>query len=386
MAAASAKAGCRATSPQAAAGQPQSRSRGRRAGRAERCRADLEVMVEWKGFAATNAWAQMAATGRESSDRLFKDGDDKFVDCSGRLLKLIESAPSDPACLNSMLWHVEQYWISGTHGTLNDQLLRSVDVLLRHYSDEPRVAWRVLAGRNGMPTRLDDRLLTGLAAASRRRETKGLALMALGRYLEDKVCFVIQAKRSDGPFLIESFTGGLGTTRIYRVYDEAYERVLRSCDAAALGRETESIFARIVAEYADVVQADRDPGDPEYPSKRSRIVIGEEAASRLSAHRSVTNGQPAPELSWTTQDGRTSKLSGLSRQGRGPGLLSAAGMIGRRRVTLSRESEAMRELKGQPFVLIGFSHKDPGETGFSFPFKRPDGSEAVPAVGPIPSS
>ena len=187
--------------PQAAAGQPQSRpvvAAPAAPSVAEQIRA---VMAEWGRFQATNGPARMAATSRESSDRLFKELEDKFVDCSGRLLKLIESAPSDPACLEAMLWHVEQYWISGTHGTLNDQLVRSVDVLLRHYSDEPRIAWRVLVSRNGMPTRLDDRLLPGLAAASRRRESKGLALMALGRYLEDKACFVILAKRSDGPFL-----------------------------------------------------------------------------------------------------------------------------------------------------------------------------------------
>jgi hypothetical protein len=103
-----------------------------------------------------------------------------------------------PRRWRSKLWHVEEYWKSGTHGTFNDQLVRSVDVLLRHYADEPRIAWRVLVLRGGMPTRLDDRLLPGLAAASRRRESKGLALLAFGRYLEDKACFVIQANSRQG--------------------------------------------------------------------------------------------------------------------------------------------------------------------------------------------
>ena len=167
--------------PQAAAGQPQSPpvvAAPAAPSVAEQIRA---VMAEWERFQAVNGQARMVAFSRESSDRLIKEFEDRFVDCSERLLKLIESAPSEPACLGAMFWHVEYYWISGTHGTLNDQLVRSVEVLLRHYSDEPRVAWRVLVGRNGLPTRLDDRLLTGLAAASRRRETKGLALMALGQ-------------------------------------------------------------------------------------------------------------------------------------------------------------------------------------------------------------
>ena len=48
-----------------------------------------------------------------------------------------------------------------------------------------------------------------------------------------------------------------------------------------------------------------------------------------------------------------------------------------------RESRVVRELKGRPFVLIGFSHRDQSEPGFSLPLTRPDGSEAVPADGPI---
>ena len=40
--------------------------------------------------------------------------------------------------------------------------------------------------------------LEGLAGASRRRESKGLALLAFGRYLEDKACFVIQANSRQG--------------------------------------------------------------------------------------------------------------------------------------------------------------------------------------------
>ena len=235
------------------------------------------------------------------------------------------------------------------------------------------------SGRNGPPTRLDDRLLPGLVAGSRRRETKGLALMALGRYLEDKVYFVIMAKRSDGPFCIE---WDRGNGKLWRPYDEAYERVLRSCDAAALGLETERIFARIVAEYADVVQAGRDPGDPDYPLQTVQRVIGEEAANRLAAHRSVTIGQPAPELSWTTQDGRTFKLSDFLGK-----VVVLAFWRDRDHWPSQRdfehESEVVRELKGRPFALIAFSHKDPSETGFSLPFTRPDGSEAVPADGPI---
>ena len=106
------------------------------------------------------------------------------------------------------------------------------------------------------------------------------AAHCLSSQVEGKACFVIQAKRSDGPFRIEFYPGSPRTTR---VYDEAYERVLRSCDAAALDREAETVLGRIAAEYADVVKAGRDPGDPEYPLWTVPTVIGEEAVNRLSA-------------------------------------------------------------------------------------------------------
>ena len=102
-----------------------------------------------------------------------------------------------------MTWHVDQYWISGTEGPLIDQLTRSVDVLLRHYADEPRIAFRVLVRPSTLPSRLDDRLTAPLAAAARRRETKGLALMALGEYLEDKARMVLRVQAAVGRYHVD---------------------------------------------------------------------------------------------------------------------------------------------------------------------------------------
>ena len=106
---------------------------------------------------------------------------DKTIETSRKLLDLIEQDPRDPESLRAMTWHVDQYWISGTEGPLIDQLTRSVDVLLRHYADEPRIAFRVLVRPSTLPTPLDDRLIPLLAASARRRETKGLAPDGPGR-------------------------------------------------------------------------------------------------------------------------------------------------------------------------------------------------------------
>jgi hypothetical protein len=49
---------------------------------------------------------------------------------------------------------------------------------------------------------------------------------------------------------------------------------------ASLRCEAEGLLARVVAEYGDVVQAGRDPGDPKFPLWTVSRAIGEEAAGR----------------------------------------------------------------------------------------------------------
>jgi hypothetical protein len=48
-----------------------------------------------------------------------------------------------------------------------------------------------------------------------------------------------------------------------------------------------------------------------------------------------------------------------------------------------RDAQLAPEMKGRPFVLLGFSHKVADRPIFSLAFARPDGSETVHVDGPI---
>jgi peroxiredoxin len=274
-----------------------------------------------------------------------------------------------------MLWHVSAYWSSGTGGPLRDQVVRSVEVLLRHYADEPRIAWRVWFKRNGMPSRLDDRLLPGLVAGARRREAKGLALLALAEYVEEKAGYVVRVQEDPPPFTLGR-PGGPQS----RPFDDAYEKEFRALDAAPLRREAQALFTRVASEFGDV----RNPADPEYPLWTMPSHLGDEAAKHLRALRSIPLGA-APDVSWRDRDGGTTRLADF----RGKVVVLAFWRDGDPscRREFAHDAELARKWAGRPFVLVGFTQPVPklpdSPTRYSLPFRRPDGREAVAEDGPI---
>ena len=278
---------------------------------------------------------------------------DRRAETSRKLLDLIEQAPRDPEALRAMTWHVDQYWISGTEGPHFDQLTRSVDVLLRHYADEPRIAFRVLARGSTFPTRLDDRLTAPLAAAARRRDVKGLALMALGEYLEGKAQMVLYIQAADGRYHVDTSPGETWETPLY---DEAYEKVLRESDAVALFAEAEAVFARVVAEFADVMQPMKCPDDEGFMTWIPPGKLGDLAGEHLATLRAVAIGRPAPDLTWTGADGRATRLSDL----RGKVVLLSFREVGEGPFEDEPAYAAMHaaRLKDRPFALVAVDSPD----------------------------
>jgi hypothetical protein len=278
---------------------------------------------------------------------------DKTVETSRKLLDLIEQDPRDPESLRAMTWHVDQYWISGTEGALIDQLTRSVDVLLRHYADEPRIAFRVRVRPSTLPSRLDDLLTAPLAAAARRRETKGLALLALGEYLEDKARMVHRVKAAEGRYHVDVEPG---KTWESPSYSEVYEKALRESDAVALFAEAEAVFARVVAEFADVLQPMKCPDDEEFMTWVAPGKLGDFAGEHLATLHAVAIGRPAPDLTWTGADGRAIRLADL----RGKVVLLSFRQVGEGPYDdepAYATSHAAR-LKGRPFALVAVNFPD----------------------------
>jgi RNA polymerase sigma factor (sigma-70 family) len=246
---------------------------------------------------------------KQARERSFAERRDKTIETSRKLLDLIEQDPRDPESLRAMTWHVDQYWTSGLDGPMIDQFHRSVDVLLRHYADERRIAFRVLVRPSDIPTPFDDRLIPLLAASARRRETKGLAVMALGEYLENKARMVLRVQAAEGRYHFD--VPESGKTWETPLYSEAYEKVLRDSDAVALFAKAEAVFARVAAEFADVMKPMRCPDDEEFMTWVPPGRLGDLAGERLAVLRAVAIGRPAPDLTWTGADGRETRLSDL---------------------------------------------------------------------------
>ncbi len=320
-------------------------------GVAERIRA---VMDEYnRAEAKANGTRLVAGLSEEKWHAWYRQYEERFVEASRKLLSLIEENPADPESLKAMLWHVSQYWTSGTSGPLYDQLIRSADVVVRHYADEPLMAWRVLVRPSTLPTRLDDRLTPGLVARARRREAKGFALLALGEHLEEKAAMALAIQQHAGRFHIDL---GDGTKSEKPIYDEAYENELRACDAADLRKQAEAQFARVVAEYGDVIKYERDPVDKDFNTTVESRPIGDEAAERLAALRGAAIGKAAPDLTWT-KAGATTRLSDLRgkvvvltfrEQGNEPSDRQAA-----------RLAQRAARLKGRPLSVVDLPSDSP---------------------------
>lgn len=270
----------------------------------------------------------------------------KTIATSRKLLELIEEDPRDPESLRAMTWHVDQYWVTPAEGPLSEQLARSVDVLLRHYADEQRIAFRVLVRPSDIPSPIDDRLTAPLVAAARRHESKGLALMALGEYLEDKARTVLRIQAVKGRYHVDTAPGEKWESPSY---SEAYEKALRGSDAGALFAEAEAVLARVAAEFADVKRPMKCPDDEEFMTWVAPARLGDLAGSRLSVLRAVAIGRPAPDLEWTGADGRAMRLSEL----RGKVVLLSIREAGEGPYEDEPAYTAMHaaRLKGRPFAL-----------------------------------
>ncbi len=323
---------------------------------AERIRA---VMAEFHRVEAKSSAVNLLGADDKERDAIHRGYLDALVEASRKLLPLIDEDPADPAAMKAMLWHVDLYWISGTSGLLYDQLIRSVDVLLRQYADHPRMAWRMLVRPSTLPASLDDRLTPGLVAKAHNREAKGFALLALGEYLEEKANMVLLIQQRPARFHL---TYREGPKSEKPLYDEAYEAELRASDAAALRAQAEAAFTRVVAEFGDVVIYGKDPvhgNDPVDENFNTWVKsrpIGDQAAERLAALRGVAIGKPVPDLSWT-QDGKTSRLADL----RGKVVVLS---FRRKGDDLSRRDAAYlagiaARLKDRPLVLVGLPHDGP---------------------------
>lgn len=114
--------------------------------------------------------------------------------------------------------------------------------------------------------------------------------------------------------------------------------------------EAEAVFARVAAEFADVMRPERCPDDEEFMTWVRPARLGGLAGEHLAVLRAVTIGRPAPDLTWTGADGRTTRLSEF----RGTVVLLSFREVdeGPYENEPAHAARHAARLKGRPFTLV----------------------------------
>jgi thiol-disulfide isomerase/thioredoxin len=333
--------------------------------------------------------AEMEAMGKafnkaktEAEREAIRQGRTDFYRSVGRLLDLVETNPKDPVARDVLLWI-----IGPARGNESDRdpwsglMGRAVEQLLRHHANDPTVARATLAlveGRDGV-SRNRDKLTRGICEQATDREAKGIACLALAKYLEMKAADVeykdkpnwgkVYAMMGDGK-------GGLKRVELPNPYDDDYVKHLRSCDHRTLRQEAEDLYRRIIEEYGDV---------PHESARAEKRKLAEVAESRLNEMHNLAVGKPAPEIDGLDFDDKPRKLSDY--RGKVVVLVFWGSWCGPCMREVPHERELVERLKGRPFALLGIDCDEDKEAAREAMVREritwPNWQDGAPGEGPI---
>ena len=141
---------------------------------------------------------------------------------------------------------------AGDLGAYRIQLARAGALLVRHHGDDPEAVRIGLTLSNELNFRRDA-LFFGFYVAAKGHEAKGLARLALARYLDGKAKAVVYARSVDGRPKHQFISGGK-VVREVDLTDEEYadHLALRHCDPQVLRDEAERLYEEVITEYGDI--------------------------------------------------------------------------------------------------------------------------------------
>jgi RNA polymerase sigma factor (sigma-70 family) len=296
-----------------------------------------------------------------------------------RIVDLAAAHPKELASRDYLIWVMYQPHRADA-GAYGDEFARAARLLVMHHADDPEVA-RVGLGFENVLTRHRDAFLEGIYANAEGREARGLARMALARYLAVKARSVTGSRThtqrgymrsrgyDDQGNVIEKMTP-------YSHEDEGYRVYARMLDADYVRAESERLFEEVIADYADVPyittayrkmerMARETPSstiaDPEkkqrmveteeYLAKNKFPTLGKIAAGRLDDMRNLSVGKVAPEFEGLGADGKPIKLSDY--KGKVVVLAYWFSTCGPCLAAIPDELKLAEKMKGRPFTLLG---------------------------------
>jgi RNA polymerase sigma factor (sigma-70 family) len=275
---------------------------------------------EWEQF---NDRLGKAKTAKER-EKLLEQERPSGEACARDLLALARKHPGKPVAMEVLSWIVEY-----TDGTAAAQQALA---LLRHdYLTTRMIADCCTLAVHGRHREEIEALLRAVLAKSPYRVAKGQACSGLAEFLRDQAARARFVQR----LAAKDFTEYEG------VYGQVEFRRLRSADPAALDREAEKLYERVVAEFANV-----------FPS-RATEPLGKRAQRCLDEIRLLAIGRTAPEIKGEDIDGKALKLS--DHRGKVVVLVFWATWCGPCVRMIPHERELVKRLKDKPFVLLGIN-------------------------------
>lgn len=253
-----------------------------------------------------------------------------------RMIDLAATAPKDPAAREALLWVIDHPGRSD-HGPFGEEFARAAARLVRDHGDDPE-AVRIGLQLDNVFTVHRDQLLAGFVASAKGHESKGLARLALGKYLQRKSHIARFVRKSKGrrTYVLTGVIGEDGkpydAKQVQSDEEYAYDLLLRQCDPDILRAEAERLFEEVIRDYGDIpcitfktrkLEALLRQPKPEWNGNaiteeqlqklRRKVAspptLAKIAEGHLDEMRNLVVGKPAPEIDGVDFDGKPLRLS-----------------------------------------------------------------------------
>ena len=304
---------------------------------------------------------------------------------SRRMVDLAASSPKDPASRDALLWVLNKRNRRDI-GPYGDEFARAVRLLVDHHVDDPE-AVRVGLQLDNNFTHHRDALMEGMYANAEAREAKGLARMALARYLQGKAEFAQQLKQTTGKmsrtFDATDVEGRpIKKTQPWLNELQGYVAHLRMLDPQALRQQAEALYEEVLSGYGDIPYITshqrymetilKDPipmwnykpmAAEEVAKIRASVekkrTLSEVAAAYLDEMHHLTQGQAAPEIDGKDLYGRPMKLSDF--RGKVVVLVFWGSWCGPCMREVPHERQLLEKYRGKPFAILGVNCREKAE-------------------------
>jgi RNA polymerase sigma factor (sigma-70 family) len=238
---------------------------------------------------------QKAVAGKNEAEtaQIFMRLGPFLKDHAPAFVALAERYPKDPAAVDALLWVVEKHQRGS--GPSPTPIVRTLELLARNYAGDPRIGPICIKSMNDIgPER--EAFLKAVAQRSPNRVVQGQAILALAEFLGLKAIWTEIFQKPDAPeneekikSMIDSLFGPnvlkqLPREKVAQIAhpgeqpfaksDSSRLRYFREADPAAIRRESDLLFKRVIAEFADVPHA-RFDGRP------TRETLGDVARGHL---------------------------------------------------------------------------------------------------------